>query len=152
MQYVYEIVLNLSRFQVAEYFSNPHTLKKWFLGGEYEHLEGKPGQPGAKTMIRQTSSGPQGSWTTEILHTVIKNDLPYEYVASFETRGVKHTSYSIFQEEGVNTTRWISRNEVEFSGIAKKTRFIFKGLYKSQTQKSMKKFKKHAERAYASEI
>ncbi|MHA1954342.1 MAG: SRPBCC family protein [Candidatus Heimdallarchaeaceae archaeon] len=155
MNYTYEIIVNLSRFQVAEYFSNPHTPKKWFLKGEYEHLEGKPGQPGAKTIIRQRSvnTGPYGgSSTTEMIHTVIKNDLPYEYAATIEVKGVKQTSYNYFREETTSVTRWINRNEVELSGFAKITKPLTIRILQRQTQKIMRRFKKHAERAYASEI
>ena len=151
MNYTHEIIVNLSRFQVAEYFSNPHTLKKWFINGSYEHSEGKPGQPGAKTIIRTTqSSGPYGgSYTTEMIHTVIKNDLPYEYVATIESKGVKSTSYSYFEEEAPNVTRWINHTEVELSKIAKMFSFATKGYFPRLTQKMMRKFKKHAERFYA---
>ena len=58
---------------------NPHTLKDWFIGGSYEHLEGKPGQPGAITKIQHTTSGGlsgMGSSTTEYIHIVIKMIYP----------------------------------------------------------------------------
>ena len=152
MQYEYEIAINLSRFQVAEYFMNPHTLKKWFIDGDYELVEGKPGQPGAKTIIRQTHYNRSGSWTSESIHTVIKNDLPYEYVSSIESKGVKMTSYSYFQEEASDVTRWISRNEAELSGAAKIFSFISKAGIRAQSRSVMKKFKKHAERAYAHQM
>ncbi|MHA1198168.1 MAG: hypothetical protein ACTSQF_02245 [Candidatus Heimdallarchaeaceae archaeon] len=130
---------------------NPHTLRKWFMDGSYELVEGKPGQPGAKTIIRQTQYNRSGSYTTESIHTVIKNDLPYEYVSSLESKGVKMTSYSYFQEEAMNVTRWISRNEVELSRAAKMISFISKRVIRSQSRLVMKRFKKHAERAYAHE-
>jgi hypothetical protein len=151
MKYEHEIIIFLPRFQVAEYLMNPYTLKKWFIKGSYELLEGKPGQPGAKTIIRVTTRTRYGSYTAESIHTVIKNDLPYEYVYSFETKGVKMTSYNYFQEEAKDVTRWISRNEVEFSGAAKRFRFVSKRGTRYQTRLVMKRFKKHAERAYAHE-
>jgi hypothetical protein len=154
-EYEYEIIINLSRFDVVEYFSNPYTLKDWFINGSYELLEGKPGQPGAITRIRQTttmSSTPYrsgGSRTTEYIHTVIKNDLPYEFVSSLESKGIKTTSYMYFQELSNYVTRWIVRNEVKLSGAAKFFGFISKGGIRSQSRWIMKRFKKHAERFYA---
>jgi hypothetical protein len=151
-EHEYEIVINLSRFQVVEYFVNPHILKKWYLQGEYELIEGKLGQPGAVTRIRNTitSSGPWGTsrTTTEHIHTVIKNDLPYEYVSTLEGKFVKTTSYSIFQEEASNVTRWINRNVTELSGVAKVMGLLTKKAVRTTARSMMKGFKKHAESFY----
>ena len=161
MQYEYEIVVNLSRFQVAEYFSNPHTLFDWFyidttarrfLELSYEHVEGKPGQPGAKGNILQTMGTRYGPITSIIHLTIIKNDLPYEHVATFESRDIIQTSYSYFQEEEPNVTRWISRNEVDLSKRSKISRLIIKGSFEGRTRRTMKRFKKHAERFYAHQM
>jgi hypothetical protein len=151
LEYEHEIVINLSRFDVVEYFTNPHTLKEWFISGDYEFLEGKPGQPGAITRFRHTTTGGlsgMGSSTTEYIHTVIKNDLPYEYVSTLESKGVKTTSYSYFQEEAPNVTRWINRNEVELSGFAKKMKTLTVRISSKLSQRMMRRFKKHAEKAY----
>ena len=162
LEYEYEITINLSRFQVAEYFTNPNTFFDWFymditarrfIEINYEHVEGKPGQPGAKGIIRQTAGTRYPDHTPNVLtihHTIIKNDLPYEHVATFELGRVKQTSYSYFQEEGSNVTRWINRNEVDLSGMSKIARFFtIKGSFERRTKRMMKRFKKHAERFYA---
>ncbi|MHA2040006.1 MAG: SRPBCC family protein, partial [Promethearchaeota archaeon] len=159
MKYEHEIIILLSRFQVVEYFTNPNTLKNWFLirpsgskwfnNQSHELLEGEPGQPGAKTIFRDTTKDRYGtSHTLESIHTVIKNDLPDEYVFSLETKGVKSISYNYFQEEARDVTRWISRNEVELSGAPKIFSFVSKRGIRYQSRLMMKRFKKHAERAY----
>ena len=159
--YEYEIIINLSRFQVAEYFANPQTFFDWFyidstarmfIKINYEHVEGKPGQAGAKGIIRQdfgrAYDGRQQILT--IHYTIIKNDLPNEHVSSFESSKVIQTSYSYFLEEGPNITKWILRNEVDLSRKWKITRFfISKRSFEGFTKRLMKRFKKHAERFYA---
>ena len=163
LEYECEITVNLSRFQVAEYFTNPHTFFDWFymdhiarrfIEINYEHVEGKPGQPGSKGIIRQrVGNKPDGSpAVTTMYHTIIKNNLPYEHVATFEIGKLKQTSYSYFLEEGSNDTKWINRNEIDLSRMSKIARFLItRGSFEGRTRRMMKRFKKHAERFYAQE-
>ena len=173
LKYKHEIVINLSRVQVVEYFTNPDTWNKWLFipdtpnptfNVEYEHLEGEPGQPGAKTLVRtafatQTHDFRQVIHTMEIIMTVIKNDLPREHVVTFEFKnsknhlfkfkGITQTSHSYFQEEGENVTRWINHNEVDLGGRSKISRFFYKRGFPGRIRRTMRKFKKHAEKAWA---
>ena len=160
MKYEHEITIFLSRIQVVEYYTNLDTLKKWFINPSLptrfteqslELLEGKPWQPGAKTKFLETQNTRYGPRTRVLIHTVMQNDLPDEFVFSIESGGVKTTSYNYYQEEARDVTRWISRNEVEFSGAAKKLSFLMKRGIRSQSHLIMKRFKKQAERAYAHE-
>ena len=164
LEYEYEITINLSRFQVAEYFANPHTFFDWFyidstarrfIKINYEHVEGKPGQPGSKGIIRQrVGNKPDGTPAiTTMYHTIIKNNLPYEHVSTFELGKGKQTSYSYFLEEEPNVTKWINRNEIDLSRMSKIARFfISKGSFEGRTKRMMKRFKKHAERFYANQM
>jgi len=159
-----EIVIKLSRFQVTEYYTNPNTLLKWFYQDDtakmfmklsFEHIDGTPWQPGAKTIFRQTKSvGVRGmstrSYTTEMIHTVIKNNLPDEFVFSIEDRGVFTTSYNFFKKEAPNVTRWISQNKVDITGIPKILRNSAMRKIRGYSRRIMRRFKKHAQRAYAS--
>ena len=173
MKYEHEIVMNLSRSQVVEYFTNQDTWNEWLFRSdtwdpsfkvEYEHLEGEPGQPGAKILVRTSTSGTrypniQYHHIIEIIMTVIKNDLPREHVVTFEFKnsknhlfkfkGIKQTSHSYFQEEGENVTRWINHNVVDLSRRSKISKFFYKRGFPGRTRRTMRKFKKHAEKAYA---
>lgn len=80
-----------------------------------------------------------------ITETVIRNELPEEYVMKYEGNG--YTSYSNYSFEKLSdqSTKFIMQQQVELKGAFKLASGLLKGTMSKQLNKSAESFKRYAE-------
>lgn len=142
MKFHIEIIVDISFAKLLELFENPDNLKKWQPNVvKFTPLTGKIGQPGATSEIRYNMV------VKEIVmkETILKRNIPDEFVLQYESDGVKNTVTNNFKEIAPNKTRWIMENNFEFGGIMKFAALAMKGIFRKQTELTMERFKKFAE-------
>ncbi|GAB4168590.1 MAG: hypothetical protein Kow00108_01740 [Calditrichia bacterium] len=142
MQYTLDIVIDLPRDRVIDLFDNPDNLKKWqpdLLS--FTHLEGDPGQPGAKSLLKYR----WGKKEMEMIETIVSRNLPDHFSGIYEAGGVWNKVSNKFEETEDGRTRWIVDNEFQFKGLYKLMGFFMPGSFKKQTLKYMHQFKAFAE-------
>ena len=142
MKYQVEIEINRPIKDVIPLFDSFENLKEWQPGLQsYEHLEGNPGEVGAKTRLIYDERGKD----VEMIETIIKRNLPEEFTALYEAKGVRNWSKHIFVENGPNQTKWINENIFNFSGMMKIMGFFMKSAFTKQTLKDLSLFKDFVE-------
>ncbi|MEX0967617.1 MAG: SRPBCC family protein [Bacteroidia bacterium] len=142
MKYTNEVIINLPRERVVELFDNPDNLKHWQPGlKSFEHISGEAGKPGAKSQIKYE----MGKRKIEMVETIIKRDLPDEFSAVYETKGVWNEQRNLFIPIGPDKTRYLSEAEFRFSGFMKLIGWLMPGAFKKQSQKYLDDFKTFAE-------
>ena len=143
MKYSCELIINLPLTQVIEKFDSFDNMKEWQPGLQsYDHLEGEPGQPGATTRLVYDENGRR----IDMVETIITRNLPDEFSATYEAKGVFNRISNHFNEEGPDKTRWVMESEFEFSGVYKLMGFFMKGSFPKETTKQMNSFKTFAEK------
>lgn len=142
MKYSKEIIINLPRKEVIKKMENPDNFKHWQDGFiSYKHLSGQPGKEGARAQL----SYKMGKRDVEMIETITKSNLPDELHATYEAKGVYNIQKNYFKEVDKNTTKWVSKNEFQFSGFMKLIGFIMPGAFEKQSLKYMQDFKAFAE-------
>lgn len=143
MKYTVELEINQPRDRVAELFDNQDNLGAWQPGFvSLEHLEGDPGKPGAKSKLLYKNKGRD----VEMIETIIELKMPEVFRATFEAPGMVMTVENILEEIDANTTRLISNNEAELSGIMMKLMaLLMPGCFKRESTKFLMHFKAFAE-------
>ena len=85
MKYEVQIEINQPIDRVIELFDSTENLYKWQEGlKEFKHLEGEPGQVGAKSQLRFE----MGKRKIEMTETITVRDLPNEFSGTYEAKGV----------------------------------------------------------------
>lgn len=143
INYTLEIDINQPRSRVAELFGEPANLGAWQPGFlSMEDLEGEPGAPGSTSRLKYAHRKRE----VEMTETLVVNDLPNEFTATYRARGMTMTVRNLFKEDGEGKTQWISENEAEVSGLLMRIiSMIMPGCFKKQSFKYMKNFKAFAE-------
>ena len=142
MKFHIEIIVDISFAKLIELFENYENLKIWQPNIiKYTRLTGELGQPGATSEIRYNMVIKE----MVMKETIIKRNLPEEFVLRYESDGVKNTVTNNFKEIAPNKTRWIMENNFEFAGIMKYAALAMKGIFRKQTELTMERFKKFAE-------
>ena len=142
MQYTVEIDLDLPRDRVIELFDDADNAVKWMRGLQsFEHLEGEPGQPGAKSRMVFL----MGKRRMEIIETITVRDLPERFEGVYDAKGCHNPCKNRFTEVGPQKTRWAAEHEFQFSGFMKVIGFLMPGAFKKQSRKYMQDFKAFAE-------
>lgn len=143
MKYVTEITINAPRDEVIRKLDNPDNMKHWQRGlVNYNVLSGTPGKEGAKMELHYD----MGKRKLVLVETIIKNDLPFEWHATYDTKGVHNIQKNYFKEVDDSTTKWISEAEFQFSGFMMKVMaFLMPGAFKKQSMKYAKDFKAFVE-------
>ena len=142
MKYHQEIIVNIPFSQLITLFENPDNLKKWQPDViSFTPISVTIGQPGAVSKMKINMVVK----VLEVSETIVKRNLPQEFVILYETAGVTNTVTNGFKEIAPNQTRWIMENNYKFGGIAKYAVIPLKGIFKKQTQVTMERFKKFAE-------
>ena len=72
-------------------------------------------------------------------------NLPDEFSATYEAKGVYNEISNFFHETGENQTRWVMNSEFKFSGLMRLMGIFMRGAFPKQTLKSMQSFKNFAE-------
>lgn len=142
MKYTCEILIEAPRSKVIALFDNPDNMKYWQKGFKsLDHISGEKGQPGAKSKLKYE----MGKRSIEMIETITERNLPEEFHATYETKGVFNIQKNFFEEEG-NQTKWISESEFLCSGFMKIISFFFgERSFKKQSQVFMDDFKAFAE-------
>ncbi|NOU60743.1 SRPBCC family protein [Marinifilum caeruleilacunae] len=142
MKYTVEIEINKPIDEVVKLFDNEDNLFKWMRGLQsIEHLSGEPGKNGSTSkMIFK-----QGKREIEMLETVISLNLPDEFIASYEAKGVYNLAKISFLPMGDNKTKYVTEQEFQLKGFMKVVGLIMPGAFKKQTASYLKMFKDFAE-------
>lgn len=142
MKYTCYVDIDQPIDKVVELFDNPDNMRHWQEGLlSYEHLEGKPGQPGAKARLQYK----MGKREVEMIETIIERDLPSVFSATYEANGVMNIQKNYFEPLDDKATRWKSESEFQLSGFMKLMGWFMPGAFKKQSQKYMDQFKAFAE-------
>lgn len=138
MKYQQEITIKRPRKEVAEKFSNPENMKHWQRGFIFiKPINGEMGAEGSQNLLKYK----MGKRGIEMKETILKNDLPREFTATYEAKGVYNFQRNRFADTPEDYTHWISENEFRFSGFMKLFGWIMPGAFKKQSIKYMEDFK-----------
>lgn len=142
MKYTTEVIINKPKNNVSELFSNPDNLKHWQPGFiSLESISGAPGTSGAKSRLKYK----MGKREIDMIETIISNNMPEEFSASFEANGAYNVQKNTFTAIDDNTTKLVSESEFRFKGIMKLMGWLMPGAFKKQTAKYLHYFKAFAE-------
>lgn len=146
MNYTLDIEIDKPIEEVIELFDSPENITKWMEGlKSFDHLEGTPGEPGAKSVLKFEL----GKRKFEMIETVIALNLPEEFTAAYETSdGGVSTVKNSFVALSDNKTQYISENSFEMKGLMMRIMaFLMPGAFKKQSMKYMLAFKEFAEQS-----
>lgn len=143
MKYTTEIKIALPRDEFIKKLDNPENMKHWQQGlTGYTLLSGKPGQEGAKMELRYV----HGNRKMVLIETIIKRNLPQEFHATYDAKGVHNIQKNFFTEIDDHHTQWVSESHFEFSGLFMQLMaFLMPGAFKKQSLKYAMDFKAFAE-------
>ena len=142
MKYSNEVVINLPLEKVITLFDSEENLFKWqpeLLS--LEHLSGEKGKAGSKTTMKYK----MGKREIDMIETITLNDLPREFTAIYEAKGVWNEMKNVFEEIDAKSTLWRSDSYFKFSGFMKLMGFFMPGAFKKQSQQALDRFKAFAE-------
>jgi len=144
MEFICKVTINKNREDVIRLWSDKDSFKHWQDGFEsIETFEGVPGEKGSKARIIYQ----YGKRKMELIETVVENNLPEEFNATYEHVHMINTSISEFNMIDENTTEWIYKIDyIKFNAFLPKVMmYLFPGMAKKQTQKWLDQFKIFAE-------
>ncbi|MAZ72528.1 MAG: hypothetical protein CMC70_05210 [Flavobacteriaceae bacterium] len=143
MKYTTEVLINKPRAEVIEKLNNPKNMKHWQHGLiSYEFVQGTPGEEGSQMQLHYK----MGKRDMTLTETIIKNNFPTEFHATYDAKGVHNVQYNFFQEVDTDTTKWISESEFYFKGFGMKLMgFLMPAAFKKQSQKYLTNFKNFVE-------
>jgi len=143
MKYRTEINIEMPREEVIKKMDNADNMKHWQKGLlHYEVLKGPAGSEGAQMRLDYK----MGKREMSLVETIIKNDFPSEFQATYSTNGVYNMQRNYFHEISPNQTKWVSESEFEFKGLGMKLMgWLMPGAFKKQSKKYMTDFKSFAE-------
>lgn len=118
-------------------------MKHWQKGlKSYEFLSGTPGKEGSKMELHYL----MGKRQVVMVETIIKSNLPYEFHATYDAKGVHNIQMNYFKDIDGKQTVWVSESEFQFSGIFMKLMaLLMPGAFKKQSCKYLEDFKAFAE-------
>lgn len=143
MKYECEVTINLPRERVIELFDSSENIAKWQPTLQsFTHTSGNPGHPGAKSTLVYLERGRN----MEMIETITTRDLPDQFSATYEAKGVMNWVHNYFYEKG-DQTRWLMKTEFKLSGFMRLIGIFMRGTFPKQTQEMMDNFKNFAEAA-----
>ena len=142
MKYRQEITINKPRKEVVEKFSDPKNMKYWQQGFiSMQQINGQLGEEGSQNLLKYK----MGKREIEMTETILKNNLPDEFSATYEAKVVYNYQVNRFTPTLEKSTLWITDNEFIFSGFMKLFGWFMPGTFKKQTRKYMEDFKAFVE-------
>ena len=142
MKYTSEILINLPRAKVIELFDNTENRYKWQPGlKSLTHLEGKPGEEGARSEL--VYEGRKGDLV--MTETIITRMLPEQFHMAYKSRGVYNRLENWFTEKEPGITQWRTVNFFRFGGIMMLMVPFMKQAFIHNTMLNMDRFKLFAE-------
>ena len=144
MKYSIETIIDLPRQEVIAKLDSVENIKHWqrdLVGAE--HLSGTPGEVGAKMKLTYKF----GKREMEMVETIIKQDFPNEFHATYDTKGMHNFQENYFEETPEGKTKWTSKNEfIASSFMLRAMTFLMPGAFKKQSKKYHNDFKNFAEK------
>jgi len=147
-RYTLELELDVPRDKVIEYFDNPDNIPKWQPTlVSFEHTGGELGQPGATSALKYK----MGKREVDMVETILTRDLPDEFSATYEAKGVWNVVYNRFHEiDNGQRTRWDFETEFRCTTLMLRAMsFLMPGMFKKASRQNMHDFKAFAEAEYA---
>ena len=143
MKYTTEIIIDLPLDEFVAKLDNPENMKHWQKGlVSYTPLSAIQGVEGAKMELNYN----MGKRKIVLIETIIKRNLPYEFHATYDTKGVHNVQKNYFKELDAHSIKWISECEFQFSGFMMKAMaFFMPGAFKKQSMQYLRDFKAFAE-------
>jgi len=142
MKYTCEILINLPRAKVIELFDNTENLQKWQPGLlSLTHLEGEPGEEGARSEL--VYEGRKGDLV--MTETILTKRLPDQFHMDYRARGVYNRNENWFTEKEAGVTLWQSVNYFRFRGMMMLMVPFMKQAFIHNTMLNMDRFKLFAE-------
>ncbi len=142
MKYQQEITINKPRKEVVAKFSDPENMKHWQRGFIFmKPINGELGKEGSQNLLKYD----MGKRQIEMTETILKNNLPDEFSATYEAKGVYNYQVNRFSPTLEKSTLWIAENEFQFSGFMKLFGWFMPGAFKKQSKKYMEDFKAFVE-------
>jgi hypothetical protein len=142
MKYTTEITIELPREKVIELFDSTENMFKWQDGLlSFDHIEGEPGQVGARSNMEYKSRKGKLVMT----ETITKRNFPDEFHASYKARGVYNEMYNYFTESSSQMTHWKTVSVFRFRGLIALMAPFMKSAFTGSTQLNMERFKTFAE-------
>ncbi len=131
----------LSRF--VELMHNPENMPHWQRGlVSFEPLSEDSEAVGAQMRLTYQ----MGKRRLVMTETIVRNDKPHHFDATYETKGVWNRVNNRFDEDGNGHTVWRSECEFRFSGLMKvMSWFMPKSVFSKQSCQYMQDFKRFAE-------
>lgn len=143
MKYTTEIEVKVPLKEFAKKMDNADNMKHWQKGLQnYEHVSGIPGKIGAKMKLNFVF----GKRKMALIETIIENNFPDSFHATYNTKGMHNTQKNYFKQTGQDTTLWISETEfLPTSFMMRIFTTFMKGSFKKQSLSYMQDFKSFAE-------
>ena len=143
MKYTIDVIIDRPVNEVVEHFDDSDKLREWMDGLQrIEHLEGEPGEVGAKSKLYFD----MGNRQIEMLETIKEKNLPEKFSGLYVADGVYNLNTMSFRETGANQTRLTLDAEFEFTHwVMKIMAFFGPSLFKKQSKKNLDGFKRFVE-------
>lgn len=143
MKYITEIVINVPISELIKKLDNPENMKHWQKGlMSYKVLSGNPGEEGTQMELVYK----MGKRDMVLIETIMKRNLPHEFHATYDAKGVHNIQRNYFKAIDDSTTKWISEAEFQFTSFFMKVMgFLMPGAFKKQSFKYLKDFKAFVE-------
>jgi hypothetical protein len=144
MKYTCSIDIDLPRDRVIALFDDADNLLKWQEGLiSFEHLDGTPGQVGAKSRLRFKA----GRRDILMIETITERNFPDSFAGTYEADGVWNLVTNRFTEAGEGRTHWEMDAEFRGKGIVGILIRLAPWMFRNQSRKMMQSFKDFAESA-----
>ena len=142
MEYTTEVSINVPRKKVIELFDSSENMYKWQEGlKSFDHLEGEAGQEGARSaMIYESRRG-----ELKMTETITVRNLPEEFHAVYEAKGVYNEMFNYFTESEAGKTTWRTVSIFRFRGLMALMAPFMKSAFSGNTLLNMERFKTFAE-------
>lgn len=144
MKYITEIIVHLPLSVFVKKLDNPDNMKHWQKDLiSFKQLMGNPGEEGAQMELIYK----MGKREVILIETILKRNMPHEFHATYDAKGVHNIQKNYFKAIDENTTKWISESEFQFNGVFMKLMaFFMPGIFKKQSLKYLKDFKAFVEK------
>ncbi|MEE2771522.1 MAG: SRPBCC family protein [Bacteroidota bacterium] len=141
MKYQQQIIVRIPRKEFIDKFSDPENFPLWQRGFlSFNQISGELGSEGSTNLLKYRMNNRK----IEMTETVLRNELPEAFSATYEAKGVYNIQHNYFREINGNT-EWTSESEFQFSGMMKIIGALMPGAFKKQSSQFMKDFKAFAE-------
>ncbi len=144
MKYTLETIIDLPREQVIEKLDKVENLKHWMRGLiGVEHISGIPGEVGAKMKFNYKF----GKREMALVETIIKREMPREFHANYDTKGMHSYQENFFDEIENGKTKWTSTSEFRPESFGMRVMmFLMPGAFKKQSKVYLNDFKNFVEK------